>query len=145
MTVDHDTSIGLELPADTYCLRAIGPWSRGVLDLVADLDVDAMAPTLELALQEVCTNIVWHAYRSQSKGRIALVLTPFGADIRCEIRDTGVCFDPTGVDVPHPDRPQVGGYGLMLVERLTTDLRYRRQDNVNIWNLTFARQAQVAR
>lgn len=84
---------------------------------------------LELAVDELVTNIIQHGYRREPKG-IELVARREGDTIVVQLRDEAPPFDPT--QVPEPDttlplelRP-VGGLGIFLARRLTDSLTYRR-------------------
>ncbi len=136
--------IALELPADLRALRVIGPWLRAVLEYGEEPEIDAAAKRLELALQEVCVNVVEHAYGGRVGERITVEYEPRAADHNFVVRDTGAAFDPD--DRPDVDlaRPTEGGYGLFIAESLCDCLVYERRDGVNRWTLALRRSTQVA-
>jgi serine/threonine-protein kinase RsbW len=110
----------------------------------ADLD------GVELAVHEVCTNIVEHAYAGAGEGRIAVALTletiggkavPVQGDagarrLIVELQDTGCPFDPQAAPSVNLDQPQEGGYGLYLAHTLLDEVRYERRTDRNVWRLT---------
>ena len=135
--------INLELPADLRALRVVGPWLRGVLTYSGEADVDQAARKLELALQEICVNVIEHAYAGVANGRIRVEFATIDDHHSFVIVDHGVEFDPSSkpqVDIGHPT---VGGYGLFLVDELCDDVTYERQGQENRWTLTLRQSAQL--
>lgn len=90
---------------------------------------------IELALLEMCINIIRYAY-PDSQGEIFLKIWPEEGKIFFEIRDWGVPFDPR--DIQEPDvhkmisKGKTGGLGIMLARRLMDDFKYTREDNQNV-------------
>lgn len=137
--------ITLELPADLRALRVVGPWLRAVL-AYGDEDedeVEALAGRLELALQEVCVNVVKHAYAGAPGGRVRIDYVPRGTSHTFVVRDDGERFDPATRPTVDLSAPTVGGYGLHVVESLCDELGYERRDDENRWTLTLHRAAQL--
>jgi serine/threonine-protein kinase RsbW len=105
---------------------------------------------VELAVHEVCTNIVEHAYAGMPGGDIAVALTletkegePRRAQSQAstrrlvvELQDTGRPFDPQAAPAVNLDLPQEGGYGLYLAQTLLDEVRYERRTGCNVWRLT---------
>jgi anti-sigma regulatory factor (Ser/Thr protein kinase) len=96
---------------------------------------------VELVMEEVLVNVIRHAYPSDS-GDIELRFTAGeGPELTIEITDTGIPFDPlqkiapdVGADL---DERKVGGLGVLLIQRMTDRLAYRRDHNRNKLTLTF--------
>jgi serine/threonine-protein kinase RsbW len=131
----------LTMNADALSLRKLGPW---VTDLLAGAGEGAAAlqGRVELAVHEVCMNVVDHAY--------ALDHDPSPADIevagwldddavRIRVTDRGSGFERDAVSRPQPGVPQIRGYGLLIVEKLADDVQYLRADGRNTWTLRFHR------
>jgi anti-sigma regulatory factor (Ser/Thr protein kinase) len=96
---------------------------------------------LTVALDEVITNIVRHAFDSQGGHDILLGITVDERFVTAVVEDDGPPFDlrtvaPADVDAPIEFRP-IGGLGVHLVRSLTHALEYRREGARNIVTLTF--------
>jgi anti-sigma regulatory factor (Ser/Thr protein kinase) len=96
---------------------------------------------LTVALDEVVTNIVRHAFDNQGGHDILLGITVDERFVTAVVVDDGPPFDmrtvaPADVDAPIEFRP-IGGLGVHLVRSLTHALEYRREGARNIVTLTF--------
>ena len=93
---------------------------------------------VRLALQELCVNIVNHAY-DQTEGTIeldfALQTAPPTLVIITVDRGRTV-FNSSTWTPPNLDEPQVHGYGLFLIGELMDTVEYQRRGNENHWRLT---------
>src|SRR5690349_16122347 len=105
--------ISLELPSDPCTV----PLCRRVLrSLLDDLSIDPnRRDDIELAISEAAGNVVRHAYhRPGHPYRVTLTL--FADRVRLEVTDRGIGFNRA--DVPAPDREELGGRGLWLIEQI---------------------------
>ena len=127
--------ITLELPAETGALRLVRPWLRALLTYSGEDQTDAIAERLDLALQEVCVNVVEHAYEGRNGGRIRLDYE-YCEGHHFTVSDTGSPFDPTNRPSVDLDRPTEGGYGLHLIDELCDTFAYERRDGRNRWTLS---------
>jgi serine/threonine-protein kinase RsbW len=96
---------------------------------------------VELAVHEVCTNIVEHAYGEDPRGRIDVTLELIEKPASClvvELQDAGKPFDAAQTRAVNLEEPQEGGYGLYLAHMLMDDVQYKRHEGRNIWRLTKA-------
>lgn len=81
-----------------------------------------------LAVDEACTNIIKHAYKSYADGEIIIKTKYDNKKFTIIIVDYGSTFDPTGV--PKPDlkkyynEHKVGGLGMYLMRTLMDDVEY---------------------
>lgn len=81
-----------------------------------------------LAVDEACTNIIKHAYRSFPDGEILLRLKYSDHKFTITIIDYGNSFHPE--DVPDPDlqkyyrQHRVGGLGMYLMKTLMDEVKY---------------------
>ena len=113
--------------------------------LVADLGVRCAWPAgiaheLELALDEIVTNVISYAYDDDGRHEI---LVRFAASADCvsvDVEDDGRPFDPTtapapAIDATIDDRP-IGGLGWHLVRSVVDTLAYRREGRRNIVTIT---------
>jgi anti-sigma regulatory factor (Ser/Thr protein kinase) len=99
------------------------------------------AMRLELAVEEWVVNLCTHAY-SGHDGEIEVAVWQGNGQLQIEIIDEGPPFDPTASaepDVTLPlDQRKPGGLGLLLVRRMTGELRYSRDRGRNIVTLVVA-------
>jgi len=94
---------------------------------------------IELALHEVCINIIRYGFPGRS-GEIYLKVTADEGEVKIEIRDNGIPFDPSRAGEPDLEakirRGDRGGYGIFLSRRLMDEFDYRREDGENILRLS---------
>jgi anti-sigma regulatory factor (Ser/Thr protein kinase) len=94
---------------------------------------------LNLALDEVVTNVARHAYPAGSEHQFTLELTVSDVDFVARIEDDGVAFDPLGHPAPNLDVPleerKEGGLGIFLVRQIMTSVEYQRVGGKNILTL----------
>jgi len=89
-----------------------------------------------LAVEEICTNIVEHGYQHNGAGK--------SIDVVCEIHTTHLLiilideaepFNPLQLQDPDPDTPlwerEGGGWGIYFVKQYMDDIRYEFNDGHN--------------
>jgi anti-sigma regulatory factor (Ser/Thr protein kinase) len=86
------------------------------------------AEDLELLVTELATNGVKHAQISAGGNRITLDARVDPHVLRVEVRDRGEGFEPE----PRRDRPDPGGWGLVLVEDIAERWGVKR-DPTTVW------------
>jgi anti-sigma regulatory factor (Ser/Thr protein kinase) len=91
---------------------------------------------LNLALDEVVTNIISYAYDDEAEHQIGIRVTLESDGVSVRVEDDGRAFNP--LDAPQPDlglgldeRP-IGGLGVHIVRSVMDGLEYRREDDRNI-------------
>ncbi|MBE7470975.1 MAG: hypothetical protein DPW09_28700 [Anaerolineae bacterium] len=92
---------------------------------------------IELAISEICTNIIQHAYANQ-KGEITGRITLLQQAVYLDFYDTGVSFDPATIPEPsiNPHQLIEGGYGLHIVRQIMDVVTYdRHPERGNHWHL----------
>ena len=132
--------IRLELPATHQYLNILEPFAVALLSRVEQLPEPVQAAyNIHLAIHEICTNIVDHAYKGHNIGRIALELrlTKSPAGLTVTLTDSGRPFEAALVKVPSLEEPQVRGYGLFLTGQLADEIVYERRGDHNYWRLRF--------
>lgn len=83
---------------------------------------------LILAVDEACTNIIKHAYKSFPDGEILIEIEYNSKKFTIKLIDYGTSFDPEVI--PDPDlqkyyrQRRVGGLGLYLMKTLMDDVQY---------------------
>ncbi|MEM7127658.1 MAG: ATP-binding protein [Chloroflexota bacterium] len=91
---------------------------------------------IELAVHEICNNIIEHAYGHQG-AQIRLRFS-YDAQKKCiviDLYDSGKQFDSSSVVQPDLDEPREEGYGLFLVNQLMDEVIYRPLTDGNHWKV----------
>ena len=108
-----------------------------LLDTIAGLPLDEEARLkIELALHEICVNIVRYAYPRGRKGDMIVRIWRDDGSLMIEVRDRGIPFNP--VRKKNPDlmvklrRGVPGGLGVYFFKTLMDGLTYRRAAGQNI-------------
>jgi anti-sigma regulatory factor (Ser/Thr protein kinase) len=95
---------------------------------------------LDLAVDELLTNLVSYAFRDGACHRIDIDLDFSGKRLCIDIRDDGVPFNPLDIPPPNLDgelgEREVGGLGMHFVRNIADEITYRREANWNILRLT---------
>jgi anti-sigma regulatory factor (Ser/Thr protein kinase) len=91
---------------------------------------------LQLAANEIVTNVILHGYDDEREHAIVVRLVANAGEVTLEVEDDGRAFDPSSapappLDLPLEERP-LGGLGVHLARRVTDAIEYRRQDDRNI-------------
>lgn len=122
-----------------------------VPDLIATLAAEHNLPPavvfdMNVALDEVLSNIIKYAYPDQQLHEIELRLTASKDEVIAEVNDDGRPFDPLSVPPPQLDRPiaerRIGGLGIHFVRNLVTDASYSRVGGCNRLILRLSLQAR---
>jgi anti-sigma regulatory factor (Ser/Thr protein kinase) len=129
----------LVLPAEHEALRSLGPWLAELLGTPL-ADVPGLLARIELALHEVCVNVVDHAYGG-GPGELTVTGRADDRIVELRITDTGCAFERHEVVAPQAGVPQIRGYGLMIVHQLVDDVEYDRAGHTNICTLRISRRA----
>lgn len=91
---------------------------------------------LRLALEELFANIIRHAYRDLAEHSIRVCLEREADELRVEVRDDGVPFNPLDASPPDTSRPledrEPGGMGIYLVRHSMDSIEYRRDGDMNV-------------
>jgi len=112
-----------DLPAEAEHVRLCRRLVRVTLQHL-NID-DREIAELELAIGELCTNVVRHARLSPDKSYLVqLEIRDEAAEV--SITDMGIGFTPSLTEEPTPT--DSGGLGLWLVEQLTDRLEFRKAD-----------------
>ena len=94
-----------------------------------------MTMQLQVALEEMYTNICFYAYVPDS-GDVLLLLDNRGSVLKIYLIDRGVEFDPTAKEDPDvsldaSQRP-IGGLGIYMVKKIVDRMIYRRINGLNV-------------
>jgi sigma-B regulation protein RsbU (phosphoserine phosphatase) len=99
---------------------------------------------LNLALEEIITNIISYGYTDDREHEIRVRLSVQPGEIKAEVEDDGQPFNP--VEAPEPDTTKsleerkIGGLGIHLVRKLMDQIEYKRQGDRNL--LTIKKKTQ---
>jgi anti-sigma regulatory factor (Ser/Thr protein kinase) len=109
----------------------------------------AAAGLVEIAITEVCSNIVRHAHPHDPEHEFTVSLRGVGQSLEIEIRDAGRAFSfaprsALHVDVAFDELPE-RGLGLALVHEAMDVVEYCRTDDVNIVRLVKRADADARR
>ena len=92
---------------------------------------------IELAISEICTNIIKHAYANKD-GIIEGRITVLNNGMQLDFYDTGESFDPNTIPSPksNPCELEEGGYGLHIVRQIMDVVSYEHDiTRGNHWHL----------
>lgn len=124
-------------------IRRTQHWLDAIL---AARDVDReRRDDVELITEELLTNVVRAAESAGREVRLTIecALTP--SEIVLAFRDDGARFDPTARASPRLDADiadrEVGGLGILIVQRLADTCRYARVDGENVLEVRLHRHA----
>ena len=110
--------------------------------LVKDWEIaDTVAFSMNLALEEIVTNIINYGYKGVEDYDIIIRFTLEKNRLRIQIKDNAPEFNPLDVKDPNDlnkplDQRDVGGLGIHLVKKFTDNFSYRRSNGKNIVTLT---------
>jgi anti-sigma regulatory factor (Ser/Thr protein kinase) len=119
-------------------LDSLGPIREYVRAAAAEARLDRKrAYRLELAVDEIATNIANHGYNEAGRtGEIVVHAVIDAAALTITLADTAVPFDPRRlqrpdqIDLPLAERP-MGGLGIFLVMENVDEFRYEYVDGRN--------------
>ncbi len=99
---------------------------------------------VNLALDEVVSNVVLYGYDKASEELITVRLESDGEHLLAGVEDSGREFDPLSLPTPDLQAPlearQVGGLGIHLMRSLMDKVEYRRAGGKNL--LTMRKRVQ---
>ncbi len=122
-------TIDFSYPADIKYLTEISEKAvsacRQLPTLPTDYQGEDFIYTIELAISEICTNIIKHAY-AETEGKVEGRITILNNGIQLDFYDTGVSFDPNTIPPPKTDPARLieGGYGLHIVRQIMDIVSY---------------------
>ena len=103
------------------------------------LSADDIA-SVNLAIDELISNVINHAYDDTEKHHIQLTVSVEGDLLTLSIDDEGKAFNPIEAPMPDLDLPiekrPIGGLGIFLVKSMADTLEYRRERGHNILTMT---------
>ncbi|MDR0867170.1 MAG: ATP-binding protein [Planctomycetota bacterium] len=98
---------------------------------------DKTAQHIDVAVEELLTNVVKYGYDDDAPHQIKVTLAAAERSATLTVVDDGHFFDPTGVPPRAINDPRVGGWGLMLVRQYAQSLTYERHGDENRSRVVF--------
>lgn len=134
-------SLHLQVPGERAALE---PTRLQVLDFLAGEGLPAAAVyRLELVLEEVLMNQLWHAGTGRADSHTDLLLQCGPDQLLLRVEDDGPPFDPTQAALPtlptSIDAAMPGGLGLLLMRKAVMSWCYERSGGRNCLSLQLAR------
>ena len=134
-----DFNIRIDLPSTHRFLNVAGLGIDAILQRLGDLipGAEKVSREVQVAAQEICANVVDHAYKDDENGRLTIEINIVLKESRLDIhiKDTGKEFDPALVREPALGELQERGFGLYFAQKLMDEVVYQREHNENHWHL----------
>ena len=114
-------------------LNRVAEFMESVCD---ELQLDMhQAMKLQLAMEEMVTNVIFYAYPKGTNADITLTAESDGQELTFVLSDTGKPFDPTAkedadIESNPMDREQ-GGMGILIVKNIMNEVTYQRLGETN--------------
>ena len=114
-------------------LNRVAEFMESVCD---ELQLDMhQAMKLQLAMEEMVTNVIFYAYPKGTNADITLTAESDGQELTFVLSDTGKPFDPTAkedadIESNPMDREQ-GGMGILIVKNIMNEVSYQRLGDMN--------------
>lgn len=133
--MSQQDTIKLELPAKHQYLYLVSALLEAFL--TSHSLHEQVIYNIQLGVQEVCANVVDHAYKEITEGLIKITIRLEKSNILIvELYDYGKVFDPTTIKTTSLDgQPHVRGYGLQLIKSLFDDVIYENLSDCNRWTV----------
>jgi serine/threonine-protein kinase RsbW len=94
---------------------------------------------INLALDELFTNIISYGFKDDSEHVIKVTLTPAKDELCLCIEDDGMPFNPIDFETPDVscsvEECKIGGLGIHIMKKLMDDVCYERCGDKNVLNL----------
>ena len=114
-------------------LNRVAEFMESICD---ELQLDMhVAMKLQLAMEEMVTNVIFYAYPEGTSADITLIAESDDKEVTFVLSDSGKPFDPTAkedadLDVNPMDLEQ-GGMGILIVKNIMNEVSYQRLGDMN--------------
>ena len=129
--VETSQVVHLRIPANLRYLNIACACVTAACERLEPTVEPSFIQSIELAVQEACTNIVQHAYDGIDDGMIDLVMLLLPDEVVVELRDLGASFDSAAAPLPDFEIVQERGFGLFLIRQLVDETEYSSKDGEN--------------
>ena len=134
-----DFNIRIDLPSTHRFLNVAGLGIDAILQRLGDLipGAEKVSREVQVAAQEICANVVDHAYSEGENGRLTIEINIVLKESRLDIhiKDTGKEFEPDAYNDPSLGELQERGFGLYFARKLMDEVVYERANDENHWHL----------
>ena len=118
-------------------LNALPPLCQRLERVLGPLGLDKRVRyQLEVAIEEVFTNIVAYAFSDDAPHAIEIGLNFEKEAITIRFEDDGQAFNPLSTAAPDLEKPlcdrHEGGLGIHMIKTMMDEIRYHRQGDKNI-------------
>jgi serine/threonine-protein kinase RsbW len=126
-------SVTKSFPGRYSSLAKIGDFVRKVAQSAA---FESFAIySIEMAVDEACSNIIEHAYGGEGKGSIRCTCAVTEKDITIVLQDTGHSFNPTSIPQPNLsddlDDREAHGLGLYFIHQWMDEVHFETTRSQN--------------
>lgn len=131
----------LKLQGPLDHLRLVWQTGETLLEgMVFGTDPEATRYNVLLALQEMVTNVLRHAYDHNCGNPIEVSFDVDAEGLRVQLRDRGPQFDPLAHDTTDLENidampVETGGYGIFIAKMVMDDVSYRREGEWNVLSM----------
>lgn len=130
-------AMSCRIPASLHYLTALRHLVQAFCADVLQSDAyEEQIYQLQLAVSELATNIIVHAYRGQESGVLVVHGTGDEGSVTLDFWDNGKAFARTTPELPELDGLSEGGYGSFIIQQCVDRVTYDREgDTRNHWRL----------
>lgn len=110
-----------------------------------DVDAEGTRYNVLLALQEMVTNVLRHAYGDRESQPLEVSFAVSADQLKIELRDQGPAFDPLAFDAMRGEQStsgdagvptEVGGFGITIARSVMDEVEYAREGDWNCLRMT---------
>lgn len=116
----------LHVPSSTENLAMIRDFVRSIGSQAGMSEMDVAR--LEMAVDEACSNVMEHAYQSDSTKEVSIRATVDDSSVQIWVIDTGKGFDPAAVEQSKLEdlisAKRTGGLGMRLMKSFMDEVHY---------------------
>jgi serine/threonine-protein kinase RsbW len=129
----HPSSSTKSFPGRYASLAKIGDFVRKVAQ---DAGFESFAIySIEMAVDEACSNIIEHAYAGEGKGSIRCTCTVDDQELKIMLQDTGQSFDPSAIPQPNLsdniNEREAHGLGLYFIRQWMDEVYFETTGTSN--------------
>jgi anti-sigma regulatory factor (Ser/Thr protein kinase) len=132
----RERALIFQFPASLQYLTAVRHAVHAFcVDLLETDAFEEQAYQLQLAVSELATNIITHAYRDVPPGGVELRAEGVGDTVTLDFYDTGKAYEMKPPTLPDLERLAEGGYGSFIIQQSVDRVAYDRAGERNHWRL----------